>query len=498
MANTRIDTHPPIEGPGLLQSLRLHWRLATAIVMLFGTLGFAYSASAAPSYSSTARVSLTPPANVGGPTGMIRYIATIAQFTRSEAVLKPASEQLGISYGELRGSVGAVPDVASNVVYVTASTGNPQESSRRANAMMESLVAAVKADADAKLSAKDAELDAKRAEQNAILKNSASNAQQRAAAQQVLQRIEDQDVTNTSNAADFGDGVDFTTKALTPPKTGLRASATQGVLGGLVGFIIALVVCWILADRRRVVDDAAVPGIVTDTRLLGEIPTLRGDSARALGAFNEMPAASFEFAAAGLWSGLESGVLMVSGVEVGAGSTTSAANVASAYARDGRRVVLIDADGGQRSLTQIAGIHPGTAGLSDVLTMRAPLESALRAVDLGDATSVALLPIGKPEADLASLLRGKSMAETIDRLREWYDLIIIDVPPLAVDAHGASLARLVDAIMFVVPRGVRMRKVERMRERLDLLNVPVLGYVFNRDHAIEVSVSRNRIAQRQS
>ena len=129
--------------------------------------------------------------------------------------------------------------------------------------------------------------------------------------------------------------------------------------------------------------------------------------------------------------------------------------------------------------------------------MRAPLESALRAVDLGDATSVALLPIGQPEPDMASLLRGKSMIETIDRLREWYDLIVIDVPPLAVDAHGASLARVVDAVMFVVPRGVRMRKVERIRERLDLLNLPVLGYVFNRDHAIEVSVSRNRITARQ-
>ena len=498
MANTRTESRPLIEGPGLLQSLRLHWITAAIIMAVCAILGFGLSAVADPSYSSTARVGLTPPANVGGPAGLVRYIATVAQFTRSDAVLRPASEALkNVSISKLRSSISAEPDLAANVVFITATASTPNESVRRADAMLASLTVAIKKDVDTKISQKVDELAIKRSAQNAILKDTKSTSQQRAAAQQVLQRVEDQELTNSNEAADFGDGIDFVTKGLTPPEPGLKASATQGVLGGLVGFIIALVVCWVLADRRRVIDDAVVPGMMTDTRLLGEIPTLRGESARALGAFNEMPAASFEFAAAGLWSGIESGVLMVSGVEVGAGSTTTAANIAAAYARDGRRVVLIDADGGQRSLTHIAGIHPGTAGLSDVLTMRAPLESALRAVDLGDSTSVALLPIGQAEPDMASLLRGKSMAETIDRLREWYDLIIIDVPPLAIDAHGASLARIVDAVMFVVPRGVRMRKVERIRERLDLLNLPVLGYVFNRDHAIEVSVSRNRIAVRQ-
>ena len=331
MANTRNDTRPLIEGPGLLQSLRLHWMIATGIMAICAILGFGLAVSGAPSYSSTSRVGLTAPANVGGPAGLVRYIATVAQSTRSDAVLRPAAASLGnVSIPALRGSMSATPDLTANVVFLTATTSTPSEAVRRTDAMLAALVNFIKQDAQAKLDQKQNGIDATRAAQNAILKNRTSTAQQRNAAQQVLQSIAAQELANNNEGADFGDGVDFVTNGLTPPEPGLRASAIQGILGGLVGFIMSLVVCWVLADRRRVIDDAAIPGIITDTRLLGEIPTLRGESARALGAFNEMPSASFEFAAAGLWSGIESGVLMVSGVEVGAGSTTTAANIAAA------------------------------------------------------------------------------------------------------------------------------------------------------------------------
>ncbi|HEY1738766.1 MAG TPA: AAA family ATPase, partial [Acidimicrobiia bacterium] len=230
------------------------------------------------------------------------------------------------------------------------------------------------------------------------------------------------------------------------------------------------------------------------TRLLGEVPVLRGGVARSLTRFADMPAAPFEFVAAGVWSSLENGVVLVSAVEHGGGSTTTAANIAAAFARDGRRVLAIDADCSSRSLSRLAGIHDDSPGLSDVLTRRAPLEDSLRAVELGDSTSVAVLPAGKAEADMASLLRAKTMTETMERLRDWYDLIVIDAPPLASDAEGASIARSarVDGVVCVVARGTRLRRVERLRDRLALLEVPVLGYVFNRDQTPDLAVARGR------
>ncbi len=498
MANPRNESRPVIEGPGLLESIRQYWMLAGVLVAVFAIAGFGLAASASPTYESTARVGLTTPANIGGPAGLVRYAATIAQFAESQDVLGPAASKLhNTSAADLRDALTATPDLVANVVFITMSAPTRQAAVDRADAMIAALQAAIGNQAttirDEKLAANGKKRDA----ENAILQNVKSNGSQRAAAQHVIEQIETQEIQMNSDAADFGDGVDFVTKGLLPIEPGLKTAGIQGALGGVVGFIVAVLACWIIADRRRIIDDASVPGIIADARLLGEVPVLRGGAGKALGKFVEMPAPAFEFAAAGLWSGIESGVVLVSGVERGAGSTTTAANLGAAFARDGRRVVIVDADGSDRSITEIAGIPKGTAGLSDVLTLRSPLEEALRAVDLGDATSVAVLPSGAQEADIASLMRGKTMTEILDRLREWYDLVIIDVPPLTTDAQGASLARNVDGVLFVVPRGVRMRRVERLRERLDLLSLPVLGYVFNRDQAIDVSVNRTRTNARR-
>ena len=58
----------------------------------------------------------------------------------------------------------------------------------------------------------------------------------------------------------------------------------------------------------------------------------------------------------------------------------------------------------------------------------------------------------------------------------------------------ASIARSarVDGVVCVVARGTRLRRVERLRDRLALLEVPVLGYVFNRDQTPDLAVARGR------
>jgi Mrp family chromosome partitioning ATPase len=94
------------------------------------------------------------------------------------------------------------------------------------------------------------------------------------------------------------------------------------------------------------------------------------------------------------------------------------------------------------------------------------------------------------------LLRTRTMSETLERLREWYDLVIVDTPPLASEPEAASLSRYADGLLLVVARNTRLRRLTRLRERIPLLNVPVLGYIFNRDQHAEVTVARARSASR--
>jgi capsular exopolysaccharide synthesis family protein len=479
--------------------VRQHLVLVIVIALVCGALGFFVGIAAPKTYTASRTLVLIEPPGLGGsPNAAARYTASQAQFANTDAVLKQVVPTAKVSLADLRKDVGISTDPNSDAISVSCSLKDRVVAANCANKLGDAVTAAIAAHAAGVRTASLTMLDGLIKNAKAAAVASGATQGEQAAALSTTHDLELQEVSINKEAARFGTGVLAGTVAQVPDKTGVKSAILFGAVGFILGALIGVLIAWVLADRRRVIDDASVPGLVTGARLLGEVPVLRGGVARPLTRFPDMPAAPFEFVAAGLWSSLESGVILVSGVEHGAGSTTTTANIAAAFARDGRRVLAIDADCSQRSLSRLAGIHDDSAGLSDVLTRRAPLEDSLRAVELGDSTSVAVLPAGKAEADMASLLRAKTMTETMERLRDWYDLIVIDAPPLTTDAEGASIARSarVDGVVCVIARSTRLRVVERLRERLALLEVPVLGYVFNRDQAPDLGVARGRAGSR--
>ncbi len=499
MATTPNDSRTTIEGPGLFESIRRYLVLVIVLAIVFAALGFLVGVAAPKSYTAGRTLVLKEPPGLGGsPNAAARYTASQAQFVNTDGVLKAVAPTAKVSLADLRKDVGYSTDINSDAITVTCTLKDRILAAKCAQKLGDEVAAAI---GNFAASSRDANIK----QINAQIANLDKA--------EVVPGVTPADITYDNNlrqnlflqvvslqkeANTFSGGVVSSTTAQVPDKKGIKTAGIAGGLGLVVGALIGVLVAWVLADRRRIVDDASVPGLVTGARLLGEVPVLRGGVARSLARFPDMPAAPFEFVAAGVWSSLESGVILVSSVEHGAGATTTAANIAAAFARDGRRVLAIDADCNRRSLSRLAGIHDDSAGLSDVLTRRAPLEDSLRAVELGDSTSVAVLPAGKAEADMASLLRAKTMTETMERLRDWYDLIVIDAPPLTTDAEGASIARSarVDGVLCVIDRGTRLRRVERLRERLSLLEVPVLGYVFNRDQTPDLAVARGRAGAR--
>lgn len=498
MSTSTQDSRTVIEGPGLLESLRQYWLLAASLVVFFAIAGVALAVSSPAPYSATARVGIVDPSTTGSPAGLGRYTATQAQFVKSDSVLAAAAKQLGESPTDLRSSIDATADLTSSIVYVTATSTDRVVAARRANAVLDAFTAGIASQAKAARDAEAAALADRRTQCARQLNSPASSAAAVAAASDCLKSITSRELDLEREAARFGtdgSGVEFSTRAVVPARSGLKAAAVQGVVGALAGFVIAIVACWILADRRRRIDDASQPGLLTGMRLLGEVPVLNGPAAQHLDDFTAMPAPAYDFTAVGVSAFVESGVVVVSGAERGAGSSTTAVNVAAAFAREGRRVVVVDCDNNARSISDLAGLS-AAAGLSDVLTRRTPLEDSLRPVDLGDSMSLAILPAGRLEADMPSLLRAKTMDETLERLRELYDLVVVDTPPIAIEPDAASVARNVDGILAVVAEGTRSNRVLRLWERLDVLGVPVLGYVYNRDRTLDVAVTRLRSSAR--
>ena len=169
------------------------------------------------------------------------------------------------------------------------------------------------------------------------------------------------------------------------------------------------------------------------------------------------------------------------------GKTTIARQLASAAARVGSVVLLVEADLRRPTLAQQLDIQSGP-GLLDVLIGAVSLWSATQMVDL-DTPSVdgsagrtldvlvagAVLPPNPGE-----LIESHAMEALLEQAKSTYDLVVIDTPPLAAVSDAFPLLRKVDGVIIVGRVGRNRRDVaERLHETLTGAGAPLLGVVAN-------------------
>src|SRR5215213_8543492 len=107
-------------------------------------------------------------------------------------------------------------------------------------------------------------------------------------------------------------------------------------------------------------------------------------------------------------------------------------------------------------------------------------EEVARTLALPDDVALPFLPAGGDRATLATLFRTEGMADAIARLRESYDLVVVDCSALLAVADVASLAAHADGIVLVVSRGTPLKALEAVSQRLELVPAPLVGCVFTR------------------
>ena len=159
--------------------------------------------------------------------------------------------------------------------------------------------------------------------------------------------------------------------------------------------------------------------------------------------------------------------VMVVSPFAGDGRTTTARDLASAFARAGRRVVLVHAD--------LRGSASRGPGLAEVLAGMEPGE-ALRADDAQGGYHV--LPAGVAPTDPAALLAPERVARVLQSLGQDHDLVVVDTPPLLTVSDTLSLLRQVSGVVCLVrldrtPR----RAVTRMTAIIDAAGGRILGSV---------------------
>jgi len=165
----------------------------------------------------------------------------------------------------------------------------------------------------------------------------------------------------------------------------------------------------------------------------------------------------------------------VTSVAPGHGSTTTATNLALIAAESGSRIVLVDADLHKPSLHSHFGIS-NDIGLTTVLRGEISPERALRSV--GERPTLRLMPAGPTVRNPSALLQPAGLKKILDGLREFVDLLIVDLPSVGAVAYTSFLATLLDGLLLVVRAGTSPVSADRIvKHRLQGVNV--LGMVLN-------------------
>lgn len=175
--------------------------------------------------------------------------------------------------------------------------------------------------------------------------------------------------------------------------------------------------------------------------------------------------------------GREPQVLLVASSAPGEGKTTIAANLAVALART-RRTCIVDADLRKPALTKVFGVeHPH--GLAEVLCEAAELDIAL--VPVPGIPNLTLLPVGPVSGSAAELLTAENMARVLQDLRQQFDAVIVDSPPIMPYADARAISPLVDGVIIVGRSGLTTREsIKRSMELLrEVHSAPVLDVVLN-------------------
>jgi polysaccharide biosynthesis transport protein len=277
------------------------------------------------------------------------------------------------------------------------------------------------------------------------------------------------------------------------------AAAPVGVMFMMLGLFLLLEI-----KAERVADpDALSTRVRSEVYALPPLPTARSirklsdsDADDQIEQFIQR-LDHLRFAVCGNQAGLGNGrcVLITSAVG-GEGKTTLAAQLAARCGNAGMSTLLIDSDFRRASLCKLLDVPPEGLGLSDVLKDEANINEVAIPVQGG---TFYLLPAGTPIPDTNRLLQSPKFGQLISQLRQRYDLIIIDSPPVLPVPDALILGRWADGAVIAARFDIsRFPQVERARRQLDNAGIAVLGTVINGMRHSDSYYGRYTYSRRQS
>jgi capsular exopolysaccharide synthesis family protein len=481
-----LGTEPSFRAYLHVLRRRKWWVVSLTLFGLAASL--ALSLTAHKQYSATAQL-LVQPSVTAASAGTVPQpvtqtdVATELQLVTSAPVVQAVRRQLGSAPAVTATQVGQ-----TNVIAITATSRVPSQAARIANLYANAFVRYRQQVTSSSLTSAEAQL---RSQISALAKQISSLGgnptsvaasallNQEAVLKEQLAQMEVSGAVNTGE-------VELVTPATTPVSPSSPEPVQDALLGLAAGLALGLGVAFLresLDDRLASKDATERAGGAPVLAMTPLVPSgRRPEPVVAVLAEPTSPAAE---AYRSLRTSLQFArqerrlrVIVVTSPAVGDGKTSTLANLGVVFAQAGERVLLVSCDLRRPRIGELFGIDE-QAGLTSILLGEQTLEETL--VPVPGVDRLTLLPAGPIPPNPAELLNGDQVRDIIGRLRDQFDLVLVDSPPVLPVTDAAILSRYADATLMLAAAGqTRRGDLHRAVEKLEQVGTAILGIVLNK------------------
>ena len=162
------------------------------------------------------------------------------------------------------------------------------------------------------------------------------------------------------------------------------------------------------------------------------------------------------------------------------GKSTVLANLAVSFANLDKKVLIMEGDLRNPSVHRMFNIS-NIKGLTDILLQNKVFADCVHCTDV---KNLHVLTCGAIPPNPSEMLSSKKIRDFIKSLREYYDYVFIDAPPIGIVTDAGIISTYTDGCIFVVGAGdadIEMAKVSK--ERLEKVGANILGVVLNKFEA---------------
>ena len=168
--------------------------------------------------------------------------------------------------------------------------------------------------------------------------------------------------------------------------------------------------------------------------------------------------------------------ILVTSSDKNEGKTTTVSNLAVSFANLNKKVLIIDCDLRNASIHKMFKIN-NIYGLTDILAKDRAVDKCIQETEL---ENLYVLTAGAIPPNPAEILSSEKMKNLIEDLKNIYDYIFIDTPPIGLVTDAGVLSSFIDGVVLVVKsESVEKKYLEETKKKLDAVDARILGAILN-------------------